>query len=546
MNANLLIIMTSFLLIILSCSESKEDKVPEREKAKTELQNTKKSKNLSEQESFLKTSKDFLAATGIDNKELNKFLKEGEQMEALFKDSASVVDLFERMMKEGIEKKEIEKHLGRAARKQNSDNMDGFLDAFNKLNEESGVAATIAKLKKVDSLTGKNSFGSFEADPEMLETMSENVTTESGKMTKEERKMITEFNKTKNNLHSLEEIEKFKEMMQNADLDKLVDQGKVTKAYADTQKKEFKSSGTTLKDRQKRADKAKRDFRKLNPDLYFGEEAGMTYFGTRATAVYLPLGKISFADEVIDYYHPENKNDTKEVLGEPNGYQVRPQKLANVHSLGLKGSITIKFENNALMDVNGPDLYVFEKGAIEPTSLEISKDGENWIMVGKIEGGVAQVDIHDYVKPNELFYYVRLIDLETSSGIPGADVDAIAAIGAAMRLNLDSKVLFDTGKSTLKPEGLKAIKELAKSIAVLKSGNVIIEGHTDDVGGTENNQKLSLARAKSVSSALKDIISGNTFKWKEKGYGESKPLVQNDSESNRAKNRRVEILILPY
>jgi outer membrane protein OmpA-like peptidoglycan-associated protein len=131
------------------------------------------------------------------------------------------------------------------------------------------------------------------------------------------------------------------------------------------------------------------------------------------------------------------------------------------------------------------------------------------------------------------------------SGLPGADVDAIAAIGAAMRLNLDSQVLFDSGKSELKPEGITAIKELVNSITVLKKGKVIIEGHTDDVGSDQTNQKLSLARAISVSAELKKSIPSSSFTWKEIGLGESKPLVENDSEKNRSKNRRVEILVVP-
>ncbi|EDP70982.1 membrane protein, OmpA family [Flavobacteriales bacterium ALC-1] len=509
-------------------------------KAKEEHIIPEKDATSSNQESLLDLGEDFLESTGISNDSLNAYLEEGRKMEELFQDSVAVGNMLEDLIKEGDKREKTEKQM------RESGNMDDFLDAFNKLNDESGVAATIAKLKKADSLTGKNSFGSFEADPEMLEAMSEEVTLEnSGKMTKEEREMIRGFNKTKNSIHSIEEIEQFKKMMEETDLDNMVEEGKVTQKYATTLKKEFKGSATTLKDREKRAERAKRDFKKQNPDLYFGEDVGMTYFGNRAKAVYLPLGKLSFADEVIHYYHPENEDTPSNALGEPNGYQIRSEKLANVHSLGLKGTLTIKFENNALIDVNGPDLYIFEMGAIEPTRLEISKDGKNWIEVGKIDGGVAQVDIHGFVKPNELFYYVRLTDLETSSGIPGADVDAIGAIGAAMRLNLDSKVLFDSGKSELKPEGLLALKELAKNISVLKSGNVIIEGHTDDVGSSENNKNLSLARAKSVSTELKKLIPSKTFKWREKGYGEKKPLVENNSEKNRTKNRRVEILILP-
>ena len=95
------------------------------------------------------------------------------------------------------------------------------------------------------------------------------------------------------------------------------------------------------------------------------------------------------------------------------------------------------------------------------------------------------------------------------------------------------------------PAGVEALKELAESISVLKKGNVIVEGHTDDIGDASFNKRLSLARSKSVVLELKKLIPSNQFKWMEKGLGESKPIVKNDSEENRAKNRRVEILVVP-
>jgi outer membrane protein OmpA-like peptidoglycan-associated protein len=264
-------------------------------------------------------------------------------------------------------------------------------------------------------------------------------------------------------------------------------------------------------------------------------------------AVYLPLGKLSFADKVVKVNHPLlMTQQVNNVIGEPDVIKgFLAEDISGIHSLGLGGSLTIQFIDNALTNVNGPDLYIFEIGQIEPTDLEISKDGKKWIKVGKIDGGVAEVDIAPFVKQGELFYYIRLKDLKKKSALPGADVDAIAAIGAAMRLNLDSKVLFDSGKSILKPAGKEALKELARSIQVLKRGNVIVEGHTDDVGSEETNRKLSLARAKSVSTELKKLIPNKNFKWREKGLGESKPLVENNSDINKAKNRRVEILVLP-
>ena len=298
----------------------------------------------------------------------------------------------------------------------------------------------------------------------------------------------------------------------------------------------------------KKSKVAQKEFKELNPDLYFGDDVGETFFGGKVqTAVYLPLGRLSFVDKVIKAYHPKlNVLDLDNVIGAPDVIQDNgAQTVTGIYSLGLAGSLTVQFVDNALTDVNGPDLYIFEIGKIEPTSLEISKDGITWIKVGKIDGGVSEVDIAAFVNPGDFFYYVRLTDLKEYSALPGADVDAIAAIGAAMRLKLDSKVLFETGKSELKPEGIEALKELAESIVVLKKGNVIVEGHTDNVGDAGFNKKLSLARSKSVVVELQKLIPSNKFKWMEKGLGESKPMVKNDSDENRAINRRVEILVVP-
>jgi len=177
--------------------------------------------------------------------------------------------------------------------------------------------------------------------------------------------------------------------------------------------------------------------------------------------------------------------------------------------------------------------------------LEISKDGTDWIDVGKISGGTAQVDIGPFVEANEPYYYVKLTDLNTKSEIPGADIDAIGAIGSAIRLNLNAAVLFDFGKSELKSEGLTLIKELTNQIASFEKARITIEGHTDNVGDDQSNLNLSLQRAKGVAAVLSKNLDSNQFTFREIGQGEKKPLVSNDTVENRSKNRRVEILVIP-
>lgn len=294
------------------------------------------------------------------------------------------------------------------------------------------------------------------------------------------------------------------------------------------------------------ADKAKKEFYKLNPGWYGEEgEAGVTYIDARRKYIYLPFGPLSFADTMVSHDLGSEGGNSEGVLHAPDmaleTFHLADPRIGN---LGLNGVLTISFDDNALTDVNGPDLYVFEMGKIEPTRLEISKDGKEWVDIGRIEGGTAMVDIGPFVKPGETFNYVRLTDLDTFSTVPGADVDAIAAIGGALRLNIDSAVLFDTGEFQLKENAAEELEKLLEAIMEIPKGTIIVEGHTDNVGSPESNLLLSKNRAKEVSNFLKEKLKeGYTFSIQ--GHGENRPVAANDSEENRQKNRRVEILVVP-
>ncbi|WP_339840621.1 OmpA family protein [uncultured Maribacter sp.] len=484
---------------------------------------------------------DLLEASGVSREEMQKLINDPDSLRIL--------------AQEAIKNRQIEQQnepelKGKISKEQltskNTPTGVSLEEAILMVQAESGPEATMAKLKTIDSLAGTNVMEQLnltEAGYVMKDIERKNEAPPSA----EEELKMEKLRKLAGQLHSVKEADQVLADLEKTENDISSGTLKASPKYQQSIAYRKKIVKIFQRDFARKAKAAKDKFQKLNPNLYFGEEAGETYVGHMKKAVYLPLGKLSFADNVVKSNHPLLlTQEVNNVLGEPDvlqGFDV--EDITGIHSLGLGGSITVQFTNNALTDVNGPDLYIFEIGQIEPTNLEISKEGKKWIHVGKIDGGVAEVDISPFVKQGELFYYVRLTDLKQESGLPGADVDAIAAIGAAMRLNLDSKVLFETGKSVLKREGLAALKELAQNIAVLKKGNVIVEGHTDDVGGSDTNQKLSLARAKSVSNELKKLIPSTGFRWKEVGLGELKPLVENDSEENKAKNRRVEVLVVP-
>lgn len=104
-------------------------------------------------------------------------------------------------------------------------------------------------------------------------------------------------------------------------------------------------------------------------------------------------------------------------------------------------------------------------------------------------------------------------------------------------------IFFETNSYTLKSESTAELNELLQFLKNNKSIRIEIGGHTDNVGSDEFNQKLSENRAKVVAEfLLKNKIPAAQITYK--GYGKSKPITNNNSEQNRAQNRRTEFKIL--
>jgi len=101
---------------------------------------------------------------------------------------------------------------------------------------------------------------------------------------------------------------------------------------------------------------------------------------------------------------------------------------------------------------------------------------------------------------------------------------------------------FDYGLATIRPESLPLVRQVADVLNNYPGMELEIRGHTDDKGGDAYNLKLSQDRAQSVADALASM--GIAMKrLAVKGFGETTPLVPNDSDENRRKNRRTEFVI---
>ena len=112
-------------------------------------------------------------------------------------------------------------------------------------------------------------------------------------------------------------------------------------------------------------------------------------------------------------------------------------------------------------------------------------------------------------------------------------------------VRLDSMSLFDSGKSVLKPGSTKMLVNSLVGIKARPGWLIVVSGHTDNTGGVQLNQTLSLQRAEAVRNWMRDTGDVPESCFAVQGYGDSRPIASNDTPDGRAHNRRVEISLVP-
>ncbi|MCD6543475.1 MAG: OmpA family protein [Flavobacteriaceae bacterium] len=126
-----------------------------------------------------------------------------------------------------------------------------------------------------------------------------------------------------------------------------------------------------------------------------------------------------------------------------------------------------------------------------------------------------------------------------SEAVPGAEVKRV---GEGIQIIFDDKsgVNFAFNKADLTTDAKRNLDAVAEIFIEFPDTDLMIEGHTDDVGAADYNMKLSKRRADSVVSYLKAHgVAGNRFSVK--AFGETAPRFDNATKEGQAKNRRVEI-----
>ncbi len=130
--------------------------------------------------------------------------------------------------------------------------------------------------------------------------------------------------------------------------------------------------------------------------------------------------------------------------------------------------------------------------------------------------------------------------IDTSGLTVDTGAEALARSEEQLRAALEANpILFETGSAEIDPASDEIITQAAAAINAAGGINVEVVGHTDDQGGEAANEQLSAARADAVVARLIEL-GVDEARLTSRGAGESEPIVENDSDENRARNRRIE------
>lgn len=120
----------------------------------------------------------------------------------------------------------------------------------------------------------------------------------------------------------------------------------------------------------------------------------------------------------------------------------------------------------------------------------------------------------------------------------------VQQVDSGLKVSFSSRLMFTPGQAVLEPMSAKVLDQLISLLSAYPTNRVLVEGHTDKTGDKTFNLRLSELRAKAVRDYLIKHGGYDLARFQISGYGDTKPIADNNTKTGRALNRRVEVTIL--
>lgn len=220
---------------------------------------------------------------------------------------------------------------------------------------------------------------------------------------------------------------------------------------------------------------------------------------------------------------------------------------------GLKGDEWLATYSDCITLLLTFFILLYSMSTVDAQKLQQLSNALNEVMTGKSADSILEYNLYEGNVPlvggetpiegmdtyDEIKQFLSENDLSSTVEVTEDERGVI--------LQLRDSILFEPGKADLISNSITVLDKISVLISGLNN-SIIIEGHTDNVphqsANYASNWELSGARAVTVLRYFVDGKGLNPTRFSSAGFGEYKPLVTNTSDENKAKNRRVNILIV--
>ncbi|MDY7221509.1 OmpA family protein [Halalkalibacterium halodurans] len=278
----------------------------------------------------------------------------------------------------------------------------------------------------------------------------------------------------------------------------------------------------------------------------------------KATVIYLPKEEKAVRQFTEPNWHPM-PND----MGDPRVW-IEVDEVNHDHEYFYiqarsnlsEGALVNIYHGNARKDdtrvlPDGSFYAKFDYEYKEDTNITIQFDPSHWNQWNEVEEKygakgqrlVGNLVVSDKYSDKQL---IEKVVEQQSNAIEVPDHVELQIDGSEMTLLVPDDVLFDFDEYELKNSSKEILDEISETLIHSFNKNdfeIVINGHTDNIGSESYNLDLSVKRAAEVEKHLEDKIDSANVTFTTKGFGSAKPVVSNETEKGQAKNRRVEIVI---
>jgi outer membrane protein OmpA-like peptidoglycan-associated protein len=174
-------------------------------------------------------------------------------------------------------------------------------------------------------------------------------------------------------------------------------------------------------------------------------------------------------------------------------------------------------------------------GAVLGNNIGKGGNGELGAIIGGVAGGAAGA-----IVGRKMDNQAQKIETE----IPGAQVERVDD-GIVITFDENSGVYFDTNKFNINSKSMETLDKLSGVLVEYSDTDVLVVGHTDSTGSDTYNMTLSKQRAESVTRYFTTTKGLGNERFTTNWYGEQSPVGDNTTAEGRAKNRRVNVVIVP-